>query len=658
MMSQFGLRSRLILLGITSVSLPMALSGLLAWLGGTHSERRVLEETRAMVDDHFEHTVLGVAELAGLAKAQLEAQLEVQRNVAEEALRRLGGLILDPRQTDEWNVRNQFSQQTHTVSVPKARVGEGDWLQHDSSFTKASPLVDEISRTAGGVATLFLRMDPDGSLLRVATTVRSAVGERAIGTYIPSINPDGKPNPVVAALRGGEIFRGRAVVVDQWMLTVYVPLKDNRGEVIGALFAGLPEKDAFERIREAVLAMRPGGTTGRVEVFNASGANAGQHVIAGQSANEPPVLELGSANENLLRDILADAARLAPGATGVAQLPAGPAGGNTRYARFTNFPAWDWVIVASADEKAIFDAPQRLAADQRSLRLKTLFIAATSVIFAGLVWLWLGARITNRIRHEASKLLSGASELARAAKATSETSTRLADGASNQAASIEQTSATMEAITNRVVRNAQSGHSAKDLVEKLTAAAATGGSQMAALDAAMLDSQRAGQEVGGILKEIDGIAFQTNLLALNAAVEAARAGSAGAGFAVVAEEVRSLAARCALAAKETSRLVGTSTDKVTEGARLSRLAIESFEIIHAEVRELNQMIADIATASEEQSRGVAQVTEALGKVNLVTHSISASAEEAANAGVELTGQSQNVNQAATTLIRIVDGAKT
>jgi methyl-accepting chemotaxis protein len=163
---------------------------------------------------------------------------------------------------------------------------------------------------------------------------------------------------------------------------------------------------------------------------------------------------------------------------------------------------------------------------------------------------------------------------------------------------------------------------------------------MQAMSLAMGEIQTSSNDIAKIIRTIDEIAFQTNILALNAAIEAARAGEAGAGFAVVAEEVRSLAQRSALAARETAAKIEGAITKTGQGVAISAKVAASLGEIVEKVRQMDTLVAEVATASREQNQGVQEINSAMGQMDKVVQSNAASAEESAAAAEELNAQAE------------------
>lgn len=281
-------------------------------------------------------------------------------------------------------------------------------------------------------------------------------------------------------------------------------------------------------------------------------------------------------------------------------------------------------------------------------------VTTTAAIALGLGFAIMITLSLNRaLRQLALTLREGADQVAEASHHVSTSSQSLADGASEQAASLEETSASLEEMSSMTKRNAESAQLAKQAAGETRTAADSGATQMIAMQTAMQAITAASADIAKILKTIDEIAFQTNILALNAAVEAARAGEAGAGFAVVAEEVRALAQRCAGAAKETAVKIDDSVAKSKQGAQLSTAVAKSFDEIQKGIRQLDSLVAEIATASSEQSQGIGQLTTAVSQMDRVTQGNAASAEETAAAAEELNAQSLTLKDAVTILQQLV-----
>ncbi len=215
-----------------------------------------------------------------------------------------------------------------------------------------------------------------------------------------------------------------------------------------------------------------------------------------------------------------------------------------------------------------------------------------------------------------------------------------------QASSLEETAASMEELTSTVKQNSDNANQARQLAATASGVAVRGGAVVAQVVETMASINASSNKVVDIISVIDGIAFQTNILALNAAVEAARAGEQGRGFAVVASEVRNLAQRSASAAKEIKALIGASVEQVEQGSRLVADAGGTMDEVVSSVKRVADIIGEIASASNEQSSGIAQVNQAIVQMDGVTQQNAALVEEAAAAA-------ESLQQQADTLVALV-----
>ncbi len=208
------------------------------------------------------------------------------------------------------------------------------------------------------------------------------------------------------------------------------------------------------------------------------------------------------------------------------------------------------------------------------------------------------------------------------------------------AANLQQSAAAMEEISTTVRQTAGSAQEASEIAGTNSSVAGRGGEIIATMVQTMQGIHASSSRIGDIIGTIDSIAFQTNILALNAAVEAARAGEQGRGFAVVASEVRALSQRTASAAREIKALITTSVDQVASGAEVVQMAGSTIREIVETSQQVNRLLAEIATSAEEQSRGVAQTTQAVQDLDNVTQQNAALVEQTAAAAQSLQQQAK------------------
>jgi methyl-accepting chemotaxis protein len=214
----------------------------------------------------------------------------------------------------------------------------------------------------------------------------------------------------------------------------------------------------------------------------------------------------------------------------------------------------------------------------------------------------------------------------------------------SQASSLEQTAAAMHQVTATVKQNADNARAADQLAMAARDTAEKGGIVVGEAVAAMVGIETGAQKIADIVGLIDEIAFQTNLLALNASVEAARAGEAGKGFAVVAQEVRALAQRSASASKDIKTLIAASNAQVRSGSQLVGQAGGSLQDIVAAVKKVSDIVAEIAAASGEQARGLAEVNAAVAGMDEATQRNAALVEQTTASARALSGQAEDLSR--------------
>ena len=243
--------------------------------------------------------------------------------------------------------------------------------------------------------------------------------------------------------------------------------------------------------------------------------------------------------------------------------------------------------------------------------------------------------IVQSVRGSSDSIVLASSEIAAA-------SLDLSARTEQTAANLEESASSMEEISSTVKHTAENVREAARVATGNAQVAQRGGSVTEAVVTTMQEINASSKKINEIIGTIDGIAFQTNILALNAAVEAARAGEQGRGFAVVAAEVRSLAQRSAVAAKEIKTLITDSVERIEAGARVAQGAGDTMKALVGNAAQMNQLLAEISTAANEQSNGVAQVGIAVNDLDRMTQQNAALVEQTSAAASALKGQAEGL----------------
>ncbi len=249
-------------------------------------------------------------------------------------------------------------------------------------------------------------------------------------------------------------------------------------------------------------------------------------------------------------------------------------------------------------------------------------------------------RVSRQLRQASTELSDGSDQIASAASQVASSSGSLAQGASQQAASLEETSASAEEITSMTRKNAENSKVAAEMMAAVDRHVQDGNRTLEEMVVSMSEINSSSDKISKIIKVIDEIAFQTNILALNAAVEAARAGEAGMGFAVVADEVRNLAQRSAQAAKDTAAMIEESIAKSNEGGAKLEKVTAVIRAITDSSTKVKTLVDEVNLGSQEQARGIEQISKAVAQMDQVTQTTAASAEESASASEELSAQAE------------------
>jgi methyl-accepting chemotaxis protein len=297
------------------------------------------------------------------------------------------------------------------------------------------------------------------------------------------------------------------------------------------------------------------------------------------------------------------------------------------------------------------------AATLIGLRVAVYVVVLAGVGFATILGFVLLRRIVGALGHVADALGESSQAVSGGAGQIESASRSLAEGSSRQAASLEQISSSLAEIGSTVRSSTATARRARELSSATHAAAGQGAGTMQQMNEAMNELQRSSSQVSKIIRTIDEIAFQTNILALNAAVEAARAGEAGMGFAVVAGEVRNLAQRAADAARETAHLIEDSTAKTARSLSMSATIREILDDIGGKAEQMDRLVSEVATAYDEQARGIEQISSAMAQSDQDVQNAAAQSQESAATAKMLTGHAGRLQECVEELNAVVDGVR-
>jgi methyl-accepting chemotaxis protein/methyl-accepting chemotaxis protein-1 (serine sensor receptor) len=308
----------------------------------------------------------------------------------------------------------------------------------------------------------------------------------------------------------------------------------------------------------------------------------------------------------------------------------------------------------SRAQKEMSEGIAQEAESQRALSNWMGFGLITAILGISLISAFVLRAVNSSLRQCAAGMGTGAQQIASAAGQVASASESLAQQASSQAASLEETSATTGELSSMTKRNAENTRSATDLVHLGEMSMGEANRRLEKMVHSMREINASSDKISRIIRVIEEIAFQTNILALNAAVEAARAGSAGMGFAVVADEVRNLAQRCSKAAHDTTSLIEESISRATGGTADLDLVSKAIGDVAENFSKIKTLVEEVNLSSQEQAKGIEQVTQTMAVMNRTTQQTAASAEQSAAAATEMSAQTQSMSDLILSLRSMVE----
>jgi PAS domain S-box-containing protein len=370
------------------------------------------KEIDLLIAADMDHVATGVYNLVQAEDNAVRELVYSHLEIARHSIEHSGGASLSPA-TARWLAVNQFSGDTQEVFLPRMLVG-GSWLGQNRDPFVPSAIVDRVTGFAGATATIFQRMNRDGDMIRVATSVLDVGGRRAIGTYIPAREEGGAANPVVEAVLSGRTYLGRAYVVNAWYITAYEPIMDAKDNIIGMLYVGVPQRSAEARIRAAILGTKL-GKTGYVWVVTGTGVDKGRYVISQGGSRDGEYIwdTRDAAGRYVTREIIAAATSLGQGElTTFRYLWQNPGEAEARWkvSRLAYYKPWDWVIGVGVYEDEMRAYSEILASGRARMTLMMAIAGAGVSLLLGFVGIRVAisiARPLRRITRAAEAMAAG-----------------------------------------------------------------------------------------------------------------------------------------------------------------------------------------------------------------------------------------------------------
>jgi len=511
-------------------------------------------------------------------------------------------------------------------------------LWNNSPLYLTEEMIDGMSDVAGVELTFFVRDAVSGDFVRQMTSLVNSDGTRLVGSILDPTSD------AANALAAGERFEGEFTLFGSPYRTVYEPVRNGAGEVVGGIFAGVPMAQLqawrvhalFTAFGVTVLLSVASIAITYFFIRRLTSPLAGLKLIVDRLAVKDYDAEIETpANDDEvgqmtmavmgLRSALVEGER-------VAEVAAREQSERQRLSQ---------VQATVVEELQV--ALGRLADGDLSTQIENGPSQRFPVEYEALRVSYNVA--LGRIAAAVENVLTIAEDVRDSSKEISQASRELSYRAETQAATLEESAAALNELTTSVGSTAERAAEAQRASAENRSGAEAGEEIVRQAMDAMQRIERSAEQITRIIGVIDDIAFQTNLLALNAGVEAARAGDAGRGFAVVASEVRVLARRASVSAKEIKALIFQSSEQVTAGSRLVRDAGNSLAVIVERAKEAADQVAEIAFAAATQSSGIAELNVGVNQLDQVTQQNNAMAEETTATAVTLLQKAEELSSA-------------
>ncbi|MCX6901321.1 MAG: methyl-accepting chemotaxis protein [Verrucomicrobia bacterium] len=707
---KLSLRNKVVGLAVLAALVPLVATVTLTIIEKRPLQERVLSHMNTFAQGEVEQTAKQVYLMCKIVRDGTARHLLATLNVAKEEISRSGGITLS-KESVAWKARNQFTQKITNVSLPKMMVGEV-WLGQNAELGVESPVVDVVTKHTQKYCTIFQRMNADGDMIRVCTTVHNDEGKRAIGTYIPSKMSDGTDNPVLAKVLKGDRYSAMAQVVGKFQETVYEPIWKgaDKKEIIGMVYVGSDMNDVLKELRDAIQSIVV-GKTGYVCVVGAKGEQRGCYIISkGGERNGENILDTRDANGRaIIKDVVDKALTTPSGTVFFDQYPwqnKGEVVPRIKRAALVYYEPWDWVINAGVCDDEYHGICQNIESAIDKLITNTTITGGLFMVAVVILALFLGGAVAKPIRKIADVAqMIARGDLAEAKRKVATMGASQMEMAGPQGGRLAGDETTMLSVAITAMTShlaslvGQVQKSCVQLVSASTEIAATSKEQEAtvgefeALTArivtAVKEISATAQELAKTMEGVRGVAEGTGQLA--------DSGRAGLGnmegtMKQLAEATTSISSKLSVISEKAGNInsVVTTITKVADQTNLLSLnaAIEAekageyglgFAVVAREIRRLadqtavatldiEAMVKEMQSSvtvgvmemdkfSEEVKRGVRTVGEISGQMGQIIERVKEVTGQFEKVNEGMKAQSQGAEQISEAMVHLSEGAK-
>ncbi len=326
-----------------------------------------------VAEDNITQITKDIYSICQAADEMMKVRNDVSVKLLREKIMERGGASISTEMVN-WQAKNQFTNQVSTITIPKLLIG-GVWLGQNSDMNIPTPIVDKVREISGGTVTIFQRIDNEGNMIRIATTVPNDNNNRAIGTFIPAKDSNNVVNPVISKVLSGQRYEGIAFVVNDWYDTIYEPLKDKNGNIIGMLYGG-ERINSIKSLKNAIMNIKV-GQNGYTFVLGTIPPHKGTYIISHKGTRDGDNIynETTNSGVRIAQKMLDDGMKLEGNDTKIFRYTWKNPGDTVfkdKIASISYYEPWGWIIGASTYEDDYLETKNKVQEIIQDLQFKLI----------------------------------------------------------------------------------------------------------------------------------------------------------------------------------------------------------------------------------------------------------------------------------------------